>query len=258
MRGASIDSSAFHVEIDSARADDGRAWLLTYETPVEAIERYDIVLRAVDAAGRAGTFTLSVVVDVSVTFDGTSIAAGDLVSPAPLIRVEVVTPLPVEEEEITVTLDRASLDADSLDHPDDFRWILSMRPEISGGEHELVVAVRGQSKTFLFRVDDAFRVAELLNYPNPFDGETGFYYELSRNADAVEAEIFTVAGRRIRRIVGLGGRAGYNGNPDVWDGRDEEGDRVANGVYIYRVTAHLAGEKATALGKAVLRKEPGK
>jgi hypothetical protein len=100
---------------------------------------------------------------------------------------------------------------------------------------------------------------EVLNYPNPMEEDTEFFFDLSEAAEWVELRIFTVAGRMIKdfRIEDLpvGRNRGFN-----WDGRDLDGDRVAEGVYIYKITAkgHLAvsgrsaDNMAEAFGKLVL------
>ena len=256
-RGVAVDTSLWSIEIDSSTATDGRAWLLRYETTVETIDRYDVVMRAVDRNDRAGTFTLSVIVDVEITFDGLSIAPGELVSPTPEIVISITTPLPVGQDDLGVELDGSTVRLDSTGQVSDFKWVVLVRPTLDNGSHDLTVTVRGQSKTFSFRVDGDFQIVNLLNYPNPFPEETGFFYELTDFADRMELEIFTVGGKRIRHITRLGNRAGYNRNPDLWDHRDQDGDEVANGVYIYRLNAYRGSDRARATGKAVVRKEPG-
>ncbi|MDP3024833.1 MAG: FlgD immunoglobulin-like domain containing protein, partial [candidate division Zixibacteria bacterium] len=71
-------------------------------------------------------------------------------------------------------------------------------------------------------------------------------------------KIFTLSGRLIRTMSGTGS-AGFNSGV-VWDGRDQDGDKVANGVYIYKVVAKTrfnvngedANKEAEAIGKAVV------
>jgi len=98
-------------------------------------------------------------------------------------------------------------------------------------------------------------LSQVMNYPNPFSEVTNFYYHLSQDADRVEVKIFTQAGRLIRHIPFASSRAGNNFST-TWDGKDEEGDEVANGVYIYKIIAEgsLNGEKKEreAFGKAVV------
>ena len=73
-------------------------------------------------------------------------------------------------------------------------------------------------------------------YPNPFRESTVIVYELADQAD-VSAKIYTTAGRLIRRLHDdRGGQPGQN-RTLVWDGRDETGDPVANGVYFLKLEA---------------------
>ncbi|HVP36946.1 MAG TPA: type IX secretion system sortase PorU, partial [Terriglobales bacterium] len=101
-------------------------------------------------------------------------------------------------------------------------------------------------------------ISQAMNYPNPFSGFTQFTYELSVPAEKVEIKIFTLSGRLIRTMSGTGA-AGFNTGV-VWDGRDQDGDKVANGVYIYKIVARTrlnvnsegTNKEAEALGKAVV------
>ena len=97
----------------------------------------------------------------------------------------------------------------------------------------------------------------VMNYPNPFPDVTSFYYHLSQDADRVEIKIFTLAGKMIRHIPFASSLAGTDySTPPTWDGKDQEGDDVANGVYIYKIIAEgmVNGErkKKEAFGKAVV------
>ncbi len=79
--------------------------------------------------------------------------------------------------------------------------------------------------------DLPFRVIELLNYPNPFSNETTFYYATNGVTERAILKVFTVSGQLIRTIDNV-----IDGQT-VWDGTDEVGDKVANGVYITKLTA---------------------
>jgi flagellar hook assembly protein FlgD len=72
-------------------------------------------------------------------------------------------------------------------------------------------------------------------------------------AAAVTIDIFTVGGRRIRRLDDYIGTAGAN--EVYWNGLDAEGDELANGVYLYRIYAvsdEYHGDKAEVIGRAVI------
>ncbi|MBP97402.1 hypothetical protein CMK18_15740 [Candidatus Poribacteria bacterium] len=79
------------------------------------------------------------------------------------------------------------------------------------------------------------------NYPNPFNPETWFPYELDEDT-AVTFEIHNSNGMMIRRLeIGMKGRGRYQDKNKAayWDGRTELGEPVASGVYFYTM---IAGE----------------
>lgn len=77
------------------------------------------------------------------------------------------------------------------------------------------------------------------NFPNPFNPETWIAYELAADVN-VSIQIYDVTGRLVRTLD-LGQRAaGYyvdRVKAAYWDGRNDTGERVASGVYLYRLTA---------------------
>ena len=89
-------------------------------------------------------------------------------------------------------------------------------------------------KAVSFQVTSELRLENVLNYPNPMASETDFTFLLSRPSEVV-IRIYTIAGRLIRVIEKRSGRAGYN--QIHWDGRDSQGRVIANGTYLYTVTA---------------------
>lgn len=90
-------------------------------------------------------------------------------------------------------------------------------------------------------------ITHIMNYPNPFSTSTRFVFTLtgSEVPDEVIIQIMTVTGKVVREItedeLGLI-RIGRNVTEYAWDGRDEFGDPLANGVYVYRVKARINGE----------------
>lgn len=100
-----------------------------------------------------------------------------------------------------------------------------------------------------------FQITELLNYPNPFSSQTNFTYKLTEEAE-VEIKIYTLSGKLIRTLKNASGLADYNYNT-VWDGKDQDGDQVASGVYIFKALARSkasGNKKSEALGKAVVKR----
>jgi hypothetical protein len=72
------------------------------------------------------------------------------------------------------------------------------------------------------------------NYPNPFNPATRISYFIPR-ASHVRLQIFNMLGQKITTLVDEDQAAGRKGV--VWDGRDENGNEVASGVYLYRLQA---------------------
>ncbi|MDZ7265444.1 MAG: type IX secretion system sortase PorU, partial [candidate division KSB1 bacterium] len=81
---------------------------------------------------------------------------------------------------------------------------------------------------------DRLVLREVMNYPNPFAGTTAFTF-WANQACEVKISIFTVAGRLIRALNHLKAEPGFN--HFTWDGRDEAGDELANGIYLYKIDA---------------------
>ena len=97
-----------------------------------------------------------------------------------------------------------------------------------------------------------FGILNFMNYPNPFSEQTDFSYELTDDANSVEIKIFTLAGRLIKTIYNCSNTVGYNFRT-TWDGRDEDGDKIANGVYICKIEATSANAvKAEAYMKVIV------
>ena len=79
----------------------------------------------------------------------------------------------------------------------------------------------------------------LPNYPNPFNPETWIPYRLAREAE-VAITIYDTKGTRVRRLALGNQAAGYyaaRGKAAYWDGRNEDGEAVASGIYIYQFRA---------------------
>jgi hypothetical protein len=99
----------------------------------------------------------------------------------------------------------------------------------------------------------------IMNYPNPATAETQFSYYLSEEVSDVKIDIYSLSGRHIRTLPNQPSDAGYN-LTGRWDMTDAAGDRIANGVYIYKVSAsgrlvfNVEGDadKAEGFGKIVV------
>jgi flagellar hook assembly protein FlgD len=123
------------------------------------------------------------------------------------------------------------------------------------GKYELIVeskdASNNKSGDFAYRISfeviNQSSITEVMNYPNPFSTSTRFVFTLTGSVvpDYFKIRIMTVSGKVVREITQdqLGAiRIGRNITEYAWDGRDEFGDRLANGIYFYKVFTGIAGE----------------
>jgi len=72
------------------------------------------------------------------------------------------------------------------------------------------------------------------NYPNPFNPSTTIKYQLPKAVD-VQLEIYNILGQRVKTLVNKKAEPGYY--EVVWDGTNDFGQKVASGLYIYRIKA---------------------
>ena len=80
----------------------------------------------------------------------------------------------------------------------------------------------------------AARTSLYANQPNPFNPSTTIRFRLARKGE-VSLEIFDQSGRLVRHLVQETMDAGPHAVQ--WNGRDDQGDTVASGVYHYRLHA---------------------
>ncbi|MCH8126257.1 type IX secretion system sortase PorU [candidate division KSB1 bacterium] len=105
-----------------------------------------------------------------------------------------------------------------------------------------------QSLSFTLIDGDRLVIDDVLNYPNPFLDNTTFTFVLSADAE-VEIKVFTIAGRLIAELDPFQGTFGFN--MFEWDGRDQDGDELANGVYFYRLKAKGVDSSREFIGKMI-------
>ena len=96
-----------------------------------------------------------------------------------------------------------------------------------------------------FKVLTKSSISNVLNYPNPFTTSTRFVYTLTGKEPPVyfKIQIMTMSGKVVRELTQneLGPlRTGTHQTEQAWDGTDTYGDRLANGVYLYKMIAKKA------------------
>jgi hypothetical protein len=211
---------------------------------------------------------------LDVTFDGRRILNRDIVSSRPQILIRL------KDENRFLALNDTSLLKVRVRHPDgtlrryrfdgdtmrftpgtvgsngDNTAQIDFNPALSkDGEYELIVNGRDPSGNaageidykVLFSVVNKPMISDLMNYPNPFTTSTAFVFTLtgSRVPTHMRIQILTVTGRVVREITAeeLGPlRIGRNVTDFKWDGTDQFGQKLANGVYLYRVIVSQDGK----------------
>ncbi|MCX7551919.1 type IX secretion system sortase PorU [Xanthomarina sp. F2636L] len=96
-------------------------------------------------------------------------------------------------------------------------------------------------------------IENVLNYPNPFVNYTEFWFNHNSSEPLdVLVQIFTVTGKIVRTLSGQtnSGECCNNGASSlsreiIWDGRDDFGDKIGKGVYIYKLTVRSPGLNKT-------------
>ena len=117
-----------------------------------------------------------------------------------------------------------------------------------------------------FEVIHASTLTYLMNYPNPFSTKTKFVFTLTGTEvpDKILIQIMNVSGKVVKEITQdeLGSiYIGKNITEYSWDGTDNFGDKLANGVYLYTVKAQINGqdiEHRSTEGDTYFKKEFGK
>lgn len=125
-------------------------------------------------------------------------------------------------------------------------------PALAPGLHSIHIKVwdvlNNSSESVLeFQVvsDDEFVISHVLNYPNPFTTKTQFWFEHNKPGQnlLVQVQIFSLTGRVIKMIEKTINTGGNRSSEVEWDGKDEFGDKVGRGVYLYRLKVIFPGSK---------------
>lgn len=104
---------------------------------------------------------------------------------------------------------------------------------------------------FVVAEDGKAALDHVLNYPNPFTTNTYFQFEhnLAGQLLDVQISIFTVSGKLVKTLQHSTTTDGFRVTDIQWNGLDDYGDRLARGVYLYRVKIRgtdFSGATATA------------
>lgn len=210
---------------------------------------------------------------LDVTFNGVHILNGDIVSSKPNIRMGL------KDESKFMALNDTSLLTVQLKMPNgDFKTynygtdtlqfipaniesgnneaVVAFNPTLlEDGTYELFVKSKDRSNNLagpqqyrvLFTVNNKPMISNVFNYPNPFTTATAFVFTLTGSTipSNIKIQILTVTGKIVKEITKteLGYlHIGRNITDYKWDGTDNYGQKLGNGVYLYRVVTNLDGK----------------
>lgn len=136
--------------------------------------------------------------------------------------------------------------------PDDFtRGNVSFQfRDLSPGLHTLTIKawdVYNNSGTteiqfVVVNENDELVIERVLNYPNPFVNYTEFWFSHNSSTELdVMVQIYTVSGKLIKTLQGTSASGNKGNNASLsrsltWDGKDDFGDKIGKGVYVYKLT----------------------
>ena len=95
----------------------------------------------------------------------------------------------------------------------------------------------------------------VLNYPNPFTTQTKFFFEHNQafNQLKVTIQIYTISGKVVKTIQRSLNSDSYRSDGIDWDGKDDYGDKLGRGVYIYKLAVlDVNNKKAEKIEKLVI------
>jgi hypothetical protein len=117
--------------------------------------------------------------------------------------------------------------------------------ELDEGNHHLSLKlwdVQNNSTTvytdFVVAKQAELALTHILNYPNPFTTKTKFFIEHNQCCTSLKVliQVYTITGKVVKSINQTILSEGYRFDGIEWDGKDDFGDKLARGVYIYRVS----------------------
>lgn len=193
---------------------------------------------------------------IKIFLDDRTFSSGDVVTPTPMLIVDLRDGSGINSSgaglghRIEAWLNGSPNAIDLTDlyttSPTDYREGSAERELLSLEQGEHTVRVRAwdifnnsAEGTAIFKIvgtgeNPAMQLTEIANYPNPISRETDFTFRHNQSVPLdVEIAIFTPSGRKVQTLEAT---AVQQRRVKLhWDGRDRDGDPLANGVYYYRV-----------------------
>jgi len=205
---------------------------------------------------------------VFLMINGKEIRDWEYVEPEGKIELKINYPIwfPVNDTSaVQIYLDGKRIYSESLTFNYDTidrRINIQYQTKFEKGEHNLRVFLKDAFGRIpsqptidkYFKVTSNLELQNVYNYPNPFSNGTYFTFVLTQVPEEVQIKIYTIAGRLIKEFRLSQAELTTNFNKIFWDGRDEDGDLIGNGVYLYKVIAKKGEQVQTTIQKlAVVR-----
>jgi hypothetical protein len=244
---------------------DQRAFHLTYRTSLTP-NSYLYTIRSMDREGTAGTFDVLLPFQCVLRAEGTPINDGDPVAPSANLSLLVISPTPVHPaSDLTLTLNGIAQPFDTVmvaGDPTGRQWVLSWtHPPYPIDNYTLRLTTSGGAECdHLFKVQiggGELQLENALAFPNPFDEDPGTVFSFLAVSGApvnVQLRIYTLTGRLIYSRTERQLFPGYH--QLAWNGRDAEGETIANGIYVYRLLADNGTSHALQEGRLVKIRRP--
>ncbi|AFU69269.1 secreted cysteine protease, peptidase C25 family [Psychroflexus torquis ATCC 700755] len=135
--------------------------------------------------------------------------------------------------------------------------------DLEDGEHTLSFKawdVYNNSQTqdiqFVVAGEDELKITRVLNYPNPFIDYTEFWFNHNRPFEPLEVmvQVFTVTGKLVWTQNQIANTNGFLFRDLSWNGRDDFGNKIGKGVYVYKLTVKstLTQQKVEKYEKLVI------
>ena len=109
---------------------------------------------------------------------------------------------------------------------------------------------------FIVVGDETLTITNVLNYPNPFVNHTEFWFTHNKPFEQLEVQVqvFTITGKIVWTKNQIVSNEGFTSRDITWDGRDDFGDKIGKGVYVYKLTvkSNLTNKKTEKIEKLVI------
>jgi len=109
---------------------------------------------------------------------------------------------------------------------------------------------------FIVAGNESITLTHVLNYPNPFVNYTEFWFSHNRPYEPLEVQVqvITITGKVVWTRNQIITTEGFLSKDITWDGKDDFGNKIGKGVYVYKLTvkSNLTNSKAEKFEKLVI------